>query len=121
MRKFPDSLRLVSRHWRLAKKRTGLRVTTKPAASRLPKQGIAAGNEVQRVTGGSHGQVETRLQYHTGLVNPACFPQRPSMQRLITNARIVTTSDSFIGTITIDRGLIERYDSGRTSVPGVED
>src|SRR3954471_18656768 len=74
MRKFPDSLRLISRHWRLAKKRTGLRVTTKPAASRLPKQGIAAGNEVQRVTGGSHGQVETRLQYHTGLVNPACFP-----------------------------------------------
>jgi alpha-D-ribose 1-methylphosphonate 5-triphosphate diphosphatase len=43
------------------------------------------------------------------------------MQHLITNARIVTPSESFIGSIAIEKGRITRFDSGRTSVPGAED
>jgi alpha-D-ribose 1-methylphosphonate 5-triphosphate diphosphatase len=43
------------------------------------------------------------------------------MQHLITNARIVTPSESFIGSIAIERGRITRFDSGLTSVPGAED
>jgi len=42
------------------------------------------------------------------------------MQRLITNARIVTNSDSFIGTVAIENGLIGEYDSEPTSLPGAE-
>ena len=42
------------------------------------------------------------------------------MQHLITNARIVTPSDSLIGSIVIDKGRIARFDSGLTSVPAAE-
>ena len=43
------------------------------------------------------------------------------MQHLITNARIITPSESLIGSIVIDKGRIARFDSGLTSVPGAED
>lgn len=43
------------------------------------------------------------------------------MQHLITNARLVTTRESFIGSIVIDKGRITQFDSGLTSVPGAED
>jgi alpha-D-ribose 1-methylphosphonate 5-triphosphate diphosphatase len=43
------------------------------------------------------------------------------MQHLITNARIVTPGESFLGSIVIDKGRIARFDSGLTSVPGAED
>ena len=43
------------------------------------------------------------------------------MQHLITNAHIVTSGESFIGSIVIDKGRIARVDSGLTSVPGAED
>ena len=43
------------------------------------------------------------------------------MPHLITNARIVTSGESFIGSIVIDKGRIARVDSGLTSVPGAED
>ena len=42
------------------------------------------------------------------------------MQHLITNARIVTPSDSLIGSIVIDKGRIARFDNGLTSVPAAE-
>ena len=42
------------------------------------------------------------------------------MPHLITNARIVTAGESFIGSIVIDKGRIARVDSGLTSVPGAE-
>ena len=42
------------------------------------------------------------------------------MPHLITNARIVTAGESFIGSIAIDNGRIARFDSGLTSVPGAE-
>lgn len=43
------------------------------------------------------------------------------MPHLITNAHIVTSGESFIGSIVIDKGRIARVDSGLTSVPGAED
>ena len=43
------------------------------------------------------------------------------MQHLITNARIVTAGETFIGSVVIDKGRIARFDSGLTSVPGAED
>ena len=43
------------------------------------------------------------------------------MQHLITNARIVTGREVFIGSIAIENGRIARLDSGLTSVPGAED
>ena len=43
------------------------------------------------------------------------------MQHVITNARIVTASESFIGSIVFDKGHITRFDSGLTSVPAAED
>src|SRR5256885_2195752 len=121
MRKFPDSLRLISRHRRLAEQRPGLGVATKPSASRFPKQGIPPGNQIERLTGGSHGQFKTRLQYHAIFVETAGFPQRPAMQLLTTISHKITTSYSYISAIAIDHGLFARYDSGRSSVPGAEE
>ena len=43
------------------------------------------------------------------------------MQHLITNARIVTAGETFIGSVVIDKGRIARFDSGLTTVPGAED
>jgi alpha-D-ribose 1-methylphosphonate 5-triphosphate diphosphatase len=43
------------------------------------------------------------------------------MPYLISNARIVTSSEFFIGSIVIDKGRIVRFDSGLTSVPGADD
>ena len=42
-------------------------------------------------------------------------------QHLVTNARIVTATESFIGSIQFENGKISRLDSGLTSVPGAED
>jgi alpha-D-ribose 1-methylphosphonate 5-triphosphate diphosphatase len=41
--------------------------------------------------------------------------------RLVTNARIVTATESFIGSIQFDNGTIVRLDSTLTSVPGADD
>ncbi len=43
------------------------------------------------------------------------------MQHLITNARIVTASETFIGSVVVDQGRIARIDGGVTSAPGAED
>src|SRR5258708_21451441 len=43
------------------------------------------------------------------------------MQHLITNARIVTASETFIGSVVVDQGRIARIDGGVTSAPGAQD
>ncbi|HKB84388.1 MAG TPA: alpha-D-ribose 1-methylphosphonate 5-triphosphate diphosphatase [Burkholderiales bacterium] len=43
------------------------------------------------------------------------------MQHLITNARIVTASETFIGSVVVDQGRVARIDGGVTSAPGAED
>lgn len=40
---------------------------------------------------------------------------------LVTNARIVTSTEVFIGSIRFENGKISRFDAGLTSVPGAED
>src|SRR5258708_4801467 len=43
------------------------------------------------------------------------------MQHLIPNARIVTASETFIGSVVVDQGRVARIDGGVTSAPGAED
>ncbi len=42
-------------------------------------------------------------------------------QQLVTNARIVTATESFIGSVRVENGKISRIDSGVTSAPDAED
>ena len=42
-------------------------------------------------------------------------------QRIFSNARIVTANEEFTGSVVIEDGLIQRVDSGDTSVTGAED
>jgi len=42
-------------------------------------------------------------------------------QRIFRNARIVTATEEFTGSVVIEDGLIQRVDSGDTSVTGAED
>ncbi len=42
-------------------------------------------------------------------------------RQLVTNARIVTATESFTGSIQVENGKFSRVDSGLTSAPGAED
>ena len=59
------------------------------------------------------------LRYHTTLIKPhETLPLKP---RLVTNARIVTATESFIGSVQFDGGKISRLDTATTSLAGAED